>query len=128
MSCRDILIVEDDRDIREGFAYILEAEGYAVHQAENGSIALDFLRDVNVQNPGCIILDLLMPIMDGKTFLETLNKEHPDDLCKIPIILTTAMRSYADEVSDLPCMVEKLHKPMNVSELVEAVHRHCGNS
>lgn len=126
MSCKDILIVEDNRDIREGFATILEDEGYAVFQAENGLIALNFLLDKGRKHPGLIILDLMMPIMDGKTFLETLHKDHYDSLCKIPILLATAFGSSDDDMAELPCMVEKISKPLDISELMNAVHRHCG--
>lgn len=128
MSCKDILIVEDNRDIREGFTTLLEDEGYAVHQAENGLIALNFLLDKNKTHPGLIILDLMMPIMDGKTFLETLHRDHFDDLCNIPILLATAFGSSDDNMSDLPCLVEKISKPLNISELMDAVHRHCGEA
>jgi DNA-binding response OmpR family regulator len=126
MSCKDILIIEDDKDIRESFTFILEEEGYKVVQAENGQIALNLLRLRTNPVPGCIILDLMMPVMDGKTFLETLSKNHPHDLCKIPIILATAMGSSDDEMSDLPCMVEKFSKPLDMSELISTVRKHCG--
>ena len=126
MSCKDILIVEDNRDIREGFVTLLEDEGYSVFQAENGLIALNFLLDKNRKHPGLIILDLKMPIMDGRTFLETLHQDHFDDLCNIPILLATAFGSSDDTMSELPCLVEKISKPLDISELMNAVHRHCG--
>ena len=126
MSCKDILIVEDDVDIRESFSSILKDEGYHVIEAENGEVALNFLLDEKEVNPGLIILDLRMPVMDGRTFLETLQRDHPEDLCKIPILLATAYGSANDEMSHLPCMVEKIQKPLDLSELMSAVHRHCG--
>ena len=128
MSCKDVLIVEDNQDIREGFAMILEMEGYRVLQAENGRLALDFLQRTKPEIPGCIILDLTMPVMDGRTFLETLRKDHPDDLCKIPIILATAHGKHDDDLSELPCMVEKISKPLDIDELIGAVQRHCGEA
>lgn len=127
MSCKGILIVEDNDDVREGFATVLEYEGYQVHQARNGLVALDFLLSSS-QKPGCIILDLMMPVMSGKEFLETLMKEHPDDLCKIPIILATALGSSNDDMSELPCMVEKISKPLDIDQLLSAVQRHCGHA
>ena len=125
MSCRDILIIEDNRDIREGFVSILTDEGYQVTQAENGKAGLSILLSSRPHIPGCIILDLKMPIMDGRMFLEILNREHPDDLCKIPIILATAMGSSDDEWGELPCMVDKISKPMDVEQLIQIVHKHC---
>ncbi len=128
MSCKDILIVEDNQDIREGFASILEDEGYVVIQAENGFVALNLLHKRMDRTPGCIILDLMMPIMDGRTFLEKLKKDHPDDLCKIPIILATAVGSSDDNMSELPCLVEKISKPLNIVDLIYTVKKHCGEA
>ncbi|MES2525837.1 MAG: response regulator [Bdellovibrionota bacterium] len=126
MSCKDIMIVEDDFYIRESFVSILQDEGYHVIEAENGQQALNILLDKKVEHPGLIILDLRMPVMDGRTFLEILHRDYPDDLCQIPILLATAYGSADDEMSHLPCMVEKIQKPLNISELMNAVHRHCG--
>lgn len=126
MSCKDVMIVEDDKDIREGFVTILEQEGYKVLEAENGQAALDILHDRREKIPGCIILDLVMPVMDGRTFLETLKKDHPDDLCKIPIILATAVGSSFRDDTHLPCMVEEIAKPLDISELIGVVKKHCG--
>ncbi len=126
MSCKNILIVEDDFYIRESFTSVLKDEGYDVIEAENGQMALDYLRNQNTENPGLIILDLRMPVMNGKVFLETLHRDHPDDLCKIPILLATAFGSADDDMSHLPCLVEKISKPLDINELLGAVHRHCG--
>lgn len=128
MSCRDILIVEDNTDIRESFAFILKEEGYQVIQADNGKTALNILLSRKPHTPGLIILDLLMPVMDGQTFLETLSREYPDDLCKIPILLATALGRGDNNWSDLPCKIDTISKPVDIDELISAVQKHCGNS
>ena len=61
-----ILVVDDDRDIRESLRELLAEAGYAVAVAENGRVALERLRAG--LRPGVILLDLMMPIMDGMTF------------------------------------------------------------
>jgi len=128
MSCHDILIVEDNQDIREGFALILKEEGYRVTMADNGKTALNILLGQKPHVPGCIILDLMMPIMDGRAFLETLHREHPEDLCKIPIILATALGSGDEDYSELPCLIDKIPKPLDIDQLIGLVHKHCGTA
>lgn len=67
MSDRTVLVVEDDHDLSNIYSIILKHAGYQVQTAFNGQEALDA---VEAQNPDLILLDIFMPIMDGKTFLE----------------------------------------------------------
>jgi CheY-like chemotaxis protein len=62
-----VLIVDDNADLRDALGMLLESEGYCVVQAGDGQQALDFL--AIGANVGVIILDLMMPVMDGATFL-----------------------------------------------------------
>lgn len=62
-----ILIIEDEKPLREAFAYLLQSEGYEVVLAENGKIGLERLAKFK---PHLILLDMLMPVMDGMTFLK----------------------------------------------------------
>jgi CheY-like chemotaxis protein len=68
---RTILIVDDDEDSRGALALVVEREGYQVFQAENGQQALDWIKAVPPP-PGLILLDLEMPVMDGREFLSHL--------------------------------------------------------
>lgn len=68
---RTVLIVDDDMDSREALAQVLETEGYQVFQAENGQQAIDWIEAVSPP-PGLILLDLEMPVMDGREFLSRL--------------------------------------------------------
>lgn len=61
-----ILIIEDEKPLREAFAFLLQSEGYKVALAENGKLALAQLPTFK---PNLILLDMLMPVMDGMTFL-----------------------------------------------------------
>jgi len=63
-----VLLVDDDRDIRETLSELLDASGYAVLQAENGQIALDVLK-TTPRFPCVVVLDLSMPVLDGREFL-----------------------------------------------------------
>jgi PAS domain S-box-containing protein len=85
-SSGQVLIVEDEAAIREMFCRILEKEGWTVQEAENGRIALE---QVAVQVPDLILLDLMMPEMDGFQFLTQL-RSHPN-YRQISIVVITAM-------------------------------------
>jgi CheY-like chemotaxis protein len=85
------LIVDDDPASREMQRRLLESEGWSVAEAENGRVAL---QRVSEQRPGVILLDLMMPEMDGFGFLEELNKQ--ESLRAIPVIVITA-KNLTDE-------------------------------
>ena len=89
---RPVLIVEDDAPLRELLRRMLEREGYAVVEAEHGRAALDRLRE---GAPGVILLDLMMPVMDGFEFLAELRRE--DAWRGIPVIVLTARDLSAEE-------------------------------
>ncbi|MGM9524905.1 MAG: EAL domain-containing protein [Peptococcaceae bacterium] len=94
---RQILIVEDNLLNREMLVEIL-AEQYAVLQAENGQEALDVLKQ-RKDSIALILLDIVMPVMDGFTFLDIIKKDA--ELSLIPVIVMTQGDSEADEVSAL---------------------------
>ena len=83
---REVLIVDDDLDAREALAELLEYRGFSVGSAANGREALNYLRSSSL--PGIIILDLMMPMMDGWEFLEHQSRDFA--LMEIPVIVLTA--------------------------------------
>jgi CheY-like chemotaxis protein len=110
-----VLIVEDEKDIRESLGELLEAEWFVVSQAENGRAALDSLSESAVL-PQVILLDLMMPIMDGEQFRrEQLADER---LAHIPIVIMSAARDI-DEVGARTQAFAVLKKPMSIDLLVE---------
>jgi signal transduction histidine kinase/DNA-binding response OmpR family regulator len=80
-----VLVVDDDVEVRQLFRRILEPEGYTVVEAENGREALERLRDVS---PSVILLDLMMPVMDGFEFVAEVRRHEP--WRAIPIVVVTA--------------------------------------
>jgi CheY-like chemotaxis protein len=84
---KHLLLVEDDRDILEVLRDLLESEGYHVDCAQNGMQALELLSKLAVL-PGLILLDLMMPVMDGFEFRQK-QKEDPR-FSKIPLIVMSA--------------------------------------
>jgi CheY-like chemotaxis protein len=86
LSSKQILIVEDDRAIRETFASILESEGYYVTRTCNGKEALDYLHHGVL--PNLILLDLMMPVMDGYAFRKEQLKSK--EWSHIPVVVLSA--------------------------------------
>ncbi|MNZ62210.1 Phosphate regulon transcriptional regulatory protein PhoB [compost metagenome] len=82
---QSILVIEDDSATSELMTKLLQKEGYAVTQAQNGKIALEKLHQTV---PALILLDLMMPEMDGFQFIEELRKQ--DAWSSIPVIVITA--------------------------------------
>jgi len=110
-----VLIVDDDRDIRETLGELLAEDGFAVEAAWNGETALNRLEAGF--RPDVIILDLMMPVMDGLTF-RALQRKHPA-LADIPVVgLTAAPAPDAD--------FECLRKPLSFDKLVDKLHRAVG--
>lgn len=94
---KQILVVEDNQLNREMLRMILSGQ-YDVIEADSGQTALNLLRD-RKDNIALILLDVMMPVMDGYTFLE-LVKQDPE-LALIPVIVTTQNDSEADELAAL---------------------------
>ena len=117
-----VLIAEDDLYIREGLAELLEQEGYDIVQAENGQQALDCY---HAQDCSLILLDIMMPEMDGFTVCKAIRKQ--DD--NIPIIFITAKSEEIDQVVGLELGADDyIIKPFGTREVVariRAVTRRC---
>jgi CheY-like chemotaxis protein len=112
-----VLVVDDDRDIRDSIREILIDEGYAVACAADGQEALDYLeRHAKV---GVILLDLMMPGMDGFQFRE--EQAADPRLARIPVVLMSA-DSGVMKRRRLPGN-EFLRKPIDIDCLVDAVKR-----
>jgi CheY-like chemotaxis protein len=113
-----ILIVEDDADTRDMIGRFLELEGYAVETAANGRQALDRL---DAGSPACVILlDLMMPVMDGWEFRRI--QVSKSALSKIPVIVFSA--AGRDRMSQIDAN-DYLSKPVDLDELLERISRYC---
>jgi two-component system phosphate regulon response regulator PhoB len=93
---RDILVVEDEADIRELLRHVLEAAGYAVRAVGDGEAAL---REVRAARPGLLLLDLMLPGMDGLDLCRRL-RERPETR-ELPIVMLTARGEENDVVAGL---------------------------
>ena len=107
-----ILIVEDDVELRQLFARVLEKNGYQVETAEDGAEALKILGRGYVD---LIISDIMMPVMDGNALVRALR----DDGVKTPVLMITA-KSTLDDMREgfLSGTDDYMVKPVNVNEMV----------
>jgi CheY-like chemotaxis protein len=117
-SPEHILIVEDDRDLRETLREALELEGYLAVSVENGRAALRHL--ATGARPCMILLDLMMPVMDGWTFRQELLKDR--ELAAIPIIVMTAATAARAAAVAAHAI---LYKPLHMGRVIDVVQEHC---
>lgn len=109
---KTIIVVEDDNDIRELLQDLLEGEGYLVETASNGREGLDKLKTKSVD---LILLDLMMPVLDGRGFLAEYGGS-------APVIVVTAV----GERSGLPAgAAGVLTKPLHIEELLTVIKQHA---
>jgi CheY-like chemotaxis protein len=117
-ASRRALVVEDDDDVRDVLNMLLTVLGFAVDEATNGREALERLRE---NLPDLIVLDLMMPVMNGWTFRAEQKKiEGARD---IPVIILSARRPPYREVEALEG-AEVLPKPFELDTFLKAVARH----
>ncbi len=118
---RDILVVDDDRDIRETLGEILHHEGYHVEMAENGARALELIR--RGPAPSLVLLDLMMPVMSGWEFLEM--AETDEELAGIPVVVVSAMPAPLAPADARGGVKACLHKPLQLQQLLNLVHQYA---
>jgi DNA-binding response OmpR family regulator len=114
-----ILIVEDDDDIIDTLGDIVRGRGFRVRQASNGATAIAETR-ARGERPDVILLDLMMPVMDGTEFLDTRAAEPL--LAHVPVIVMSARQPIPSEVSNR--VFDVVPKPTDLKQLLAAVEAH----
>jgi CheY-like chemotaxis protein len=112
---KPILVVDDDPAVLSIVADLLELEGHRVERAKNGKQGLDAVQRIQ---PSIVLLDMRMPVVDGRRFVEELNTRG----ISLPIIVMTAAedgRAWAEEIG----AAAVLPKPFDVQSLLETVER-----
>jgi two-component system response regulator MprA len=117
VSRRLVLIVDDDADIREILAEILVEVGFEVLTAANGREALALVRDAGLR-PSLIVLDLMMPIMDGYGFLE--QRSSDPALASIPVAIVTA--GHGVDRARIGEGIPIVAKPFEAPHLLDVLH------
>jgi CheY-like chemotaxis protein len=116
-----ILVVDDDPEIRHTIIEVLQDAGYEAHGAADGIEALAQLRDP--EDRWCVVLlDLMMPNMDGRAF----RAEQLQDpaLSPIPVVIVSAMSDVAEAAEELKVSAH-MTKPITLASLVNVVDRFC---
>ena len=124
VSCGRVLVVEDDDDLRGSLAFSLQCEGYDVEEARNGQEALDRLHEGPDHRPGCILLDLMMPVMNGWQFREAQQQDPDPEIADIPVIVLSAVGGHVQKVQPLDA-VAFMRKPFDLDVLLRMVQQHC---
>lgn len=122
-SARRVLVVDDDEDLRAALADILEAEGYEVSVAADGQEALEVLREEGAPLPGLVLLDMMMPVMDGWEFCA--HQRRDPRLAHVPVLVLSASADVERAAAELGTQ-GYLRKPMDIDALLGAVAQQLG--
>lgn len=116
-----ILIIEDELPLREAFAFLLQSEGYEVQVAENGKVGLEKLAEFE---PDIILLDLLMPVMNGIEFLKAQSKIHNTDIHYKTLVLSNLSDPMTrDDIRDYHVAGVAMKADLSPAELAATVKK-----
>lgn len=115
-SPRRVLVVEDEESIAQFMTDVLGDEGYEVRRAVHGSDALDVLA---AWTPDLIVLDLMMPVMDGRAF-RTVQKRLDGGRARIPVVVLSGARE-ARAIADELHVAATLTKPFDIDDLLSTI-------
>jgi len=114
-----ILVVEDDPDLRRILKLQLVSRGFDIHEAENGA---EGFRAVQAEPPDCVILDLMMPVMDGFGFLKRLRSILATQ--DLPVLILTASEDERNKVRGFQYQADAyMSKPYDLEELTVQVEK-----
>lgn len=117
-KCKNILIIDDEDAIRESLKDVLELQGYNVTTAKDGKEGISTLSKMN-QTPCMILLDLMMPGMNGWDFLDF--QRSTPVYASIPVIICSAYEASARSIGTSPVIL----KPVKLNSLLDAVTAFC---
>ena len=122
---KTILIVDDDPNVVTMLRDVMEADGYRVQEAINGGSALEQLGidppKSGVELPDVVLLDIMMPVIDGYTVASRMQGN--PDTCRIPIVIITAKGAMRDVFEASPSVKSFIEKPFDPTALRDTVKR-----
>jgi len=118
--CKGILLIEDDHDVRDTLVEALRDQGYTVRTASNGADALHRLRDG--WQPCLIVLDLMMPVMDGWEFRHAQLQDPA--LAAIPVVILTADGNARQKAAKMSAVLG-MSKPVRLADLIDVIGQYC---
>lgn len=119
----EILVVEDEGDVRDAISHLLHYQTYTVKSATDGQQAISQLRDG--YRPCVILLDLSMPGMDGVAFRDA--QQAGADYADIPVVIVSG-RADGQGIAESVGACGFLKKPVRVPTLLAALERHCARA
>ena len=114
---KGILVIEDNKEIQDSLKMALEVEGYNVFTADNGKEGIEKLE--KIPTPCLILLDLMMPVMNGWEFVDVISKDIM--LSTIPVVVVSA---FGDKKGS-PKSEGYIQKPIDLDALLGTVGKHC---
>ncbi len=122
VNAHSVLVVEDDQDINTLVGAYVQLCGFEYRKALDGTTAL---REAHSRKPSLVILDLMLPDVDGFEVCKQL--KDADDTCDVPIVMLTAMTSDEHRQKGLACgAVEYLTKPFEPDQLMQSITQYAG--
>jgi CheY-like chemotaxis protein len=110
-----VLVVEDDDEVRASLVEAIADQGYGIVEARNGREALDRLAQAK---PCVVLLDLMMPVMDGWEFLDRMHQDPSND--NIPVCVVTALPDQAPTNA-----TSVLAKPVRLERVIGVLEQYC---
>ncbi len=119
-TIKKILTVDDDEDLRNSITSLLELEGFESVWAKNGQVALEYLKRVpDVELPDLVLLDYMMPVMNGADFHVGLRQD--PRLADIPVVMMTANGNLVSVMEKVEAAGAFMSKPMDYDTVVRMV-------
>ena len=112
-----VLVIEDNKEIQDSLKMALETEDYTVFTADNGKEGLELL--TKIPTPCLILLDLLMPVMNGWEFIEAISTDLMFSM--IPVVVVSALADKKDAIK----IDGYIQKPIELNSLLEILRKHC---
>lgn len=119
---KKIVIVEDERDILQLLNLILVRAGYEVHACDNGRNAIPLIKKVR---PHLVILDLMLPGLDGRAIVEEMTKD--EELLGISVMITSALEEAGNMFTGNPIVKDYCYKPFRNTVLLQKVKKIMGD-
>lgn len=117
MAEHKIMVIDDDEDLHTLYGLYLQGESFQIIQAYNGKQALEMLES---EKPELIVLDMIMPVMDGEEFFKKLRTEK--NITDIPVIIASVNEKIPQGMQELGNIHAVLKKPFTIETLISEVH------
>ena len=120
---RSLLIMDDDSTLRLNLGTFFKDKGYKIFEAENGKEGLEIML---AEKPDAVLLDILMPEMDGIQVMKTVAEKHPEMLDRITLMTSSGSMKYLGDAIDLGVLRYILKSDMSLENVFKIVDTNVG--